>query len=139
MEQAHAKKGGEVKPLLFRDCVSIWTNYGSSEKKQEIGGLVGARIVVCATRNKPNLENMSLSASESKRENYALVIKHGKTNLQSVVLFGVHMGESGEIALVPLLQLLCATTNIASFMQDQYGFTWGGYSQHLHTQNSASP
>ena len=55
------KKGGDTKPFLIPDFVSIANYDGSVEDEQEIGGATDACIIVRPSRSKPKLENISLS------------------------------------------------------------------------------
>ena len=68
------KKGGETKPFLIPHFV-ITANYdGSVRDEQEIGGSTNARIILRPLRNKPKLENISLSTvGYRKRANNAQV------------------------------------------------------------------
>ena len=54
------KKGGDTKPFLISDFVSIANYDGSVEDEQEIGGSTDARIILRLPRSKPKLENISL-------------------------------------------------------------------------------
>ena len=54
------KKGGETKPFLIPDFVSIANYDGSVEDEQEIGGATDACIIVRPSRSKPKLENILL-------------------------------------------------------------------------------
>lgn len=54
-QQACAKKEKEAKFSLLPDFVNTGAYDRSSDKEQEIGEPIGARIEVCATRSKPQL------------------------------------------------------------------------------------